>query len=723
MIKLFTQLIIFFVFCSTSYAQMLTVEASDFQSKDDSTEFNDILTLSLEDLLNVQIESAGKQAEKISEIPASIVLITRNDIQKHGYHSLEDIISNIPGFYSLGDAFLFGGTNFGVRGFASPGAFNNVMILINGVNQMEDFSNGFSTDKINIPVQAIDRIEVIRGPMAVLYGSNAFMGVINIITNEVQVENNKTESIVSTSYGSLNSSDLFLQLKGKEENVTYSFNAGLEQTDGRNFAYNDIISNPSLSPLTKGVDGKRSTKQLSESAKYMNFSTTIKDFSFYADISESNKGFISVLPSLNFEKGKNNKVLGSNFQAKYDKKLTDKMTLSLKYTYSYYNFSGNTAEYIHPNFYAILGVTSKAQEVEANLFYNISDNINLSFGLYNRNAGTVDRFVDSPTLGIPNENTFLDNSINTFAGFSQITYTPFDKLKIVGGLRVEQTGNHLIIRETTISDTLGRTFTSDYNYPLVETNKPQFIPRLSAIYNFNSRNILKVMYAQSKKRAAFVENDNAFGSDSPNLTFANMTTFELNYLKVWHKSISTNFSVYNNILDNLVIRTVEVLENSVNTKVANSGKMNTMGSELTINIKPTDKLQADISGTYQYTTDKSSGMDTLDAAYAPKFLGYLKMSYNVTDKISIGIKGKYVDKIYSEYNFAENKRYGNDAPSYFTLDANVRATLWKGLFVNVLASNLTNTQIRYVASQNNPWMDLGMLGYERRIRATLGYKF
>lgn len=78
---------------------------------------------------------------------------------------MEDLFADIPGFYYLGNAFFYGGTNYGVRGFASSGAFTNVMIQVNGVNQMEDFSNGFSTDKINFPINAIDRVEVIIGPL------------------------------------------------------------------------------------------------------------------------------------------------------------------------------------------------------------------------------------------------------------------------------------------------------------------------------------------------------------------------------------------------------------------------------------------------------------------------------------------------------------------------------------------------------------------------------
>lgn len=129
---------------------------------------SDLFDLSLDELVNVEIVTAGKAPEKIKDIPASVILITRREIEKYGYTTLTDVLENAPGLYNL---YSYSGVsgNFGVRGFWNPNSQNsNVAILVNGVSQVYDNERTHPLEKINVPVEAIDRIEIIRGPMAVL---------------------------------------------------------------------------------------------------------------------------------------------------------------------------------------------------------------------------------------------------------------------------------------------------------------------------------------------------------------------------------------------------------------------------------------------------------------------------------------------------------------------------------------------------------------------------
>ena len=70
--------------------------------------------------------------------------------------------------------------SYGVRGFWSKGWNDNVIIMVNGVDQISDYFNDYPLTTIAVPVEAIDKIEVVRGPMSVIYGSGAFFGAINI---------------------------------------------------------------------------------------------------------------------------------------------------------------------------------------------------------------------------------------------------------------------------------------------------------------------------------------------------------------------------------------------------------------------------------------------------------------------------------------------------------------------------------------------------------------
>ncbi len=709
--------------------QLLTIDPDphDFDLHDDSLYYSKIMKYGIDNLLDLSVYSAGKKTLKVSEVPASIVIITHQDIIKHGYQSLEDLIANIPGFYSLGDAFYFGGTNFGVRGFASSGAFNNVMIMINGVNQMEDFSNSFSTDKINIPIQAIDRVEVIRGPMAIVYGSNAFMGSINIITNDIRSSSDTTHVIASSSYGSLNTKRLFTQVKGQENNITYNFNGGIEQTDGRIFKYNDLISNPQSLIMTNLLDGKTTRNQLSEESKYLTFNSSFKNLSLHLDLSETRKGTLGLVPSIDFEKGWIMNIVGANVQTKYKLKLHQKINASIKYTYSSYEYNSNDLEVIHPNMYGILKINSKAQEWETNMIYDMNPKMNIILGAFLRNVGTIDWFVDAPIIGAHNQNSFLNNSsINTFSSFTEISYKPFKKLQLTAGLRFEKTNNYYITKQVTVIDSLFNPL-----IPVTQENKiyndnidePQFIPRFAAIYSLNKKNILKFIYAQSKKRASFVENDNAFIGGNNQLTFASMNTIEINYLTILSHYFSINTSIYHNTLHNLINRSIAIYDdNSVTVVVDNSGEMKTRGVELSIQTEPAKRLHIESSINYQSTIDYSYQFEEKTASLAPQLLGYLKASFDITNTTFIGLKGRYVSSIESEFNPATQMKYSPTTPSYFILDINLHTNIWRGFFVDLLISNLTNTEVRYVSSQNTMWMDKGMLGYQRRFNFTLGYR-
>ena len=148
----------------------------------------DVMDMSLEDLLNVEFTTAGEQTEKIGEIPAGIVLVTREDIKKYGCRSLAEILENIPGLCQTGDFFV---KSFGVRGSWNGVSLRYVIVLVDGVRQVETLTGANMLQQINLPLETIDRIEVVRGPLFFIYGTGAFFCVINIFTNQV----NENETI------------------------------------------------------------------------------------------------------------------------------------------------------------------------------------------------------------------------------------------------------------------------------------------------------------------------------------------------------------------------------------------------------------------------------------------------------------------------------------------------------------------------------------------------
>ena len=140
-----------------------------------------ILDLSLDELVDMVVVSASRQPERLSEAPATVIVLTRDDLAARGYRDLSEIYDDLPGM-DLSRA--FGDTTFrnqwrGLRKSISV----PYQLLLDGqpLNHLY-----FNQDEIiaALPMSGIERVEVVYGPSAVIYGANAFVGVVNVVTAE-----------------------------------------------------------------------------------------------------------------------------------------------------------------------------------------------------------------------------------------------------------------------------------------------------------------------------------------------------------------------------------------------------------------------------------------------------------------------------------------------------------------------------------------------------------
>jgi outer membrane receptor for ferrienterochelin and colicins len=141
----------------------------------------DLTELPLEDLTKLEVYSASKFSQKMTEAPASISIISAADIQHYGYRKLSEILNSAAGFYSTNDRNY---EYLGVRGFGRTGDYNTrVLFLLNGLRLNESIYGGTGIGfDFPLDVNLIERIEIVRGPGSSLYGTNAFFGTVNIIT-------------------------------------------------------------------------------------------------------------------------------------------------------------------------------------------------------------------------------------------------------------------------------------------------------------------------------------------------------------------------------------------------------------------------------------------------------------------------------------------------------------------------------------------------------------
>ncbi|MCB0310029.1 MAG: TonB-dependent receptor plug domain-containing protein, partial [Bdellovibrionales bacterium] len=142
----------------------------------------DLLDLDMEELLRVEVvSSASKYEQNMSEAPSSVTIITRRQIELLGYRTFSELIRGVRGFYSTNDRNY---SYTGVRGFGRPADFDTrLLVLLDGHRLNENvYESAVLGLDFMIDLDLVERIEIVRGPSSSLYGTNAFFGVINVIT-------------------------------------------------------------------------------------------------------------------------------------------------------------------------------------------------------------------------------------------------------------------------------------------------------------------------------------------------------------------------------------------------------------------------------------------------------------------------------------------------------------------------------------------------------------
>ena len=147
---------------------------------------DELSSLNIEDLAGIDlVYGASRYLQHVLEAPASITIITAEDIERFGYETVAEALGGIPGFYTTYDRHF---QYVGSRGFSPPGDFNRrILLTINGNRANENVFGGAGMGSYSlINIEAVDRIEVIRGPGSSIYGNGAFYGIVNIITKTAQ---------------------------------------------------------------------------------------------------------------------------------------------------------------------------------------------------------------------------------------------------------------------------------------------------------------------------------------------------------------------------------------------------------------------------------------------------------------------------------------------------------------------------------------------------------
>ncbi len=191
----------------------------------------DFANQSIEQLMNVDVTSVSRKQQKLSKVPAAIYVITQEEITRSGATTIPDVLRMAPGVQvAQVDANRWA---ISVRGFNDIYS-NKLLVLVDGRTVYSPSFSGVYWDQIDIPLDTIERIEVVRGSGGTMWGANAVNGVISIITKSSM---DTKGARISIGGGSTEPGDYLAQYGGKL---------------GSNAAYRTFGHYSDFNPLTFG---------------------------------------------------------------------------------------------------------------------------------------------------------------------------------------------------------------------------------------------------------------------------------------------------------------------------------------------------------------------------------------------------------------------------------------------------------------------------------------
>lgn len=185
-------LVILFSLCITSY--IFSAETND------SLDTEELFDMSIEDLMDVEISVVSKKSESQHEAPGVVVVVPQEEIEIYGDRNLYQLLQRQPSVYTRG-SYMYPNNIASFRGDLSTHLDIHNLILFNGRPIRESGFGGINFPVYTtFPIAGLDSVEMIRGPGSVLYGTNAFTGVINLKTR-IPDQNELKISGMGGSYG------------------------------------------------------------------------------------------------------------------------------------------------------------------------------------------------------------------------------------------------------------------------------------------------------------------------------------------------------------------------------------------------------------------------------------------------------------------------------------------------------------------------------------------
>lgn len=206
----------------------------------------ELYNLSLQELSQIKVTTSTLHDETLGSVPSSMTVYTREDIRRLGLTDLNELINLVPGYQGsrADDSGL--SYSMSVRGRRIGSSGREVLVLINGQRMNNDWSGGTNQHNNLIPIENVERVEFVRGPGSALYGSNALMGVINIIT--------RSDREISAAASSHQGRHADLQWRAESPDGSIELYARDSRSDGENLRIFEPFPDPATPQYVDSAD-------------------------------------------------------------------------------------------------------------------------------------------------------------------------------------------------------------------------------------------------------------------------------------------------------------------------------------------------------------------------------------------------------------------------------------------------------------------------------------
>ena len=200
------------------------------------------------------VTAASKYEQDPREAPASITVITRDDIDRYGYRTLAEALNSVRGFFTSYDRNY---TYVAVRGFTLPGDYNTrILLLVDGHRLNDNVADAaYVGTESALDMSTVDRVEIIRGAASSLYGTNAFYAVVNVITLSGRALQGGQVQADAGTFGAYRARGVYGQKA--RSGVEWLVAGGYYRTSGPDLYFPEFDSPETNNGIASGLDGDR----------------------------------------------------------------------------------------------------------------------------------------------------------------------------------------------------------------------------------------------------------------------------------------------------------------------------------------------------------------------------------------------------------------------------------------------------------------------------------